>query len=109
MIGLCKDCGTRLKFDDIPEGFASGAIMMFVSTPIFFISIFNWMFLVSSVFVMGFAILGVWLLTRKIGGYIVAESVSEYKKSNIGLAFMAGLAGFMFSLLWCFLALEVLV
>lgn len=109
MIGLCRSCGTRLKYDDIPEGFVGGALMLFVSTPLFFISLLNWKFLVSSIAIVGVASFSVLILTKKYGGYLVTESIAEYRKGNLRLAFLGGLAGFLFSLLWCFLAMELLV
>jgi len=106
MMGICAACGRRLKYDDIPEGFATGAVLGFSSTPLVFFSLFSWVYFLSSVVIIGGSILTVWLLTRKYGGYIVASTMEEYKKGNIFLAFGAGIIGAMVSFCWLMLSLK---
>ena len=108
MFGLCNKHGTRLKYDDIPEGFVGGVVLGLTSTPIFFLALFNWVFLVATIFVAGLTCAGVWFTTKKLGGVLATHSIEEYKKSNIGLSFLSGTAGFSFILLWCILAFQVL-
>jgi len=87
MMGICMSCGRRLKYDDVSERFATGAILAFTSTPLFFLSLFNWAYFLSLLVVIGGSALVVWFLTRKYGGYIVASTLKEYQKGNIAPAF----------------------
>lgn len=108
MFGLCNKHGTRLKYDDIPEGFIGGIVLGLTSTLIFFLGLFNWVFLIVAILVSGLACAGIWFTTKKLGGVLVTQSIEEYKKSNMGLSFLSGAAGFVFILLWCILVFEVL-
>lgn len=107
VIGICTTCGRRLKYDDIPEGFATGAVLAFTSTPLFFLSLFSWAYFLSSAVIIGGSVLAVWLLTRKYGGYIVAGTLEEYKKGNIALAFGAGIIGAVVTFCWLMLSLRI--
>lgn len=106
MIGLCGKCGKRLKYEEIPKGFATGAVMAFFSTPLFFLSFLAWPHFLLSLSVVGSAILIVWLFTRRLGGYVQVKSLAEYKKKNIGLVVCFGIAGASFSFCWLLLSLR---
>jgi hypothetical protein len=109
MMGICTSCGRRLKYNDIPEGYATGAILAFASTPLFFLSLFSWAYFLSSIVVIGGSILAVWLLTGKYGGYIVAGTLEEYKRGNIAVSFSTGIIGAAVTFCWLMLSLRIFV
>lgn len=100
MIGLCRECGKRLKYDDIPEGFVGGAFSACFGTSFFIIYIFNWIYIPVLLSGVGAASFLVWFLTKKYGGYLVTESIEEYKKGNIFLSFLGWSLGAAFGLMW---------
>ena len=107
MFGLCTKCGRRLKYDDVPEGFAFGSILGLTSTPLVFAVFFSWSLLLSTLVVMLVSIYLAWLIAKKQGGYIVAHSVDECKKGNAGLAILSGILGVTFAYTWFWLVLAI--
>jgi hypothetical protein len=107
MFGLCKKCGVKLKYSEIPPSFLGGATAAVISTPFLFLVLFNW---VSLIYILA-SVTGCYLLVRfvtaKVGGYVYLESIEEFKKGNFFLKSISGVLGLIvgFSILLLFLVL----
>ncbi|WP_444909421.1 hypothetical protein [Microbulbifer sp. TRSA005] len=103
MFGVCEDCGTKLKYEEVPEGFLYGAVMAVASTPFIFFALFDWVLLLQMGAFIALLSYGVYYMTKKFGGVTYHYSLKEFEKNNIFLKFLSFLVGatvvFFFSML----------
>lgn len=107
IVGPRKDCGMELKFKNLPKDFAGGAVLLFFSTPFFFVVVLNWHLLLLSILAVSVAVIVVWLLVKYVGGYVSIDSIETNKKPNRIHSFLGWTAGFMFSMVWSFFIIDV--
>jgi hypothetical protein len=77
MFGLCKKCGVKLKYSEIPQGFLGGVTAAVISTPFLFLILFKW---ISLIYILA-SVTGCYLLVRfvtaKVGCYVYLESLKN--------------------------------
>jgi hypothetical protein len=98
MFGLCKKCGIKLKYNEIPQSFLGGATAAIISTPFLFLALFNWVSLIYILVSIGACYLLVRFITAKVGGHVYLESIEEFKKGNFFLKCFGGILGLIVGL-----------